>query len=319
MKIVVLEGHTLNPGDLSWEDLQALGDVTIYDRTPEEKIVKRAEGAEAILSNKTRLSRSVFEKLPALKYVGVLATGYDSVDVKAATERGITVTNVPTYGTRSVAQMTFAHILNLTHRLADHHQSVQAGNWSKAPDYCYWEYPQIELADQTLGVLGLGRIGKAVAEIGHSLGMDVIYYDTQKAPLVPPSWIYVSLDDLFRKSDVLTLHCPLTPETKEIVDKNHLRRMKKSAILINTSRGGLVRNTDLADALKNGMIRGAGLDVLDKEPPPADHPLIGVPNCFITPHIAWATHAARERLLNTAVENLKAFVNGTPFNVVKEE
>ncbi len=316
MQIVVLEGHTLNPGDLSWEDLQALGDVTIYDRTPEEKIVKRAEGAEAILSNKTRLSRPVFEKLPALKYVGVLATGYDSVDVKAATERGITVTNVPTYGTRSVAQMTFAHILNLTHRLADHHQSVQAGNWSKAPDYCYWEYPQIELAGQTLGVLGLGRIGKAVAEIGHSFGMDVIYYDTQKVPLVPPSWIYVSLDDLFRKSDVLTLHCPLTPETKEIVDKNHLRRMKKSAILINTSRGGLVKNTDLADALKNGMIRGAGLDVLDKEPPPADHPLIGVLNCFITPHIAWATHAARERLLKTAIENLKAYLHGKAVHVV---
>ncbi len=316
MKIVVLEGHTLNPGDLSWEDLKALGDVTIYDRTPDEKIVERAEGAEVILSNKTRLSRSVFEKLPALKYVGVLATGYDSVDVKAATERGVTVTNVPTYGTQSVAQMTFAHILNWMHRLADHHQSVQTGNWSKAPDYCYWEYPQIELASLTLGILGLGRIGKAVAEIGHAFGMDVIYYDTKKAPLGPPSWIYVSLDDLFRKSDVLTLHCPLTPETKEIVDKHHLTLMKKSAILINTSRGGLINNRDLAEALKNGAIRSAGLDVLDKEPPPADHPLIGSHNCFITPHIAWATHAARERLLKTAIDNLKAYLNGKAVHVV---
>jgi len=316
MKIVVLEGHTLNPGDLSWKDLQALGDVTIYDRTPEEKIVKRAEGAEVILSNKTRLSRSVFEKLPALKYVGVLATGYDSVDVKAAAERGITVTNVPTYGTRSVAQMTFAHILNLVYRLADHIQSVQSGNWSKAPDYCYWEHPLTELEGLTLGILGLGRIGKAVAEIGHRFGMNIIYHDTQSLSSVPISWQAVSINTLFKSSDILTLHCPLTPETHEIVDIHHLKKMKKSAFLINTSRGGLIKSPDLAEALKNGVIRGAGLDVLDQEPPAADHPLIGIPNCFITPHIAWATRSARERLLKTAVENLKAYLNGNAAHVV---
>jgi len=318
MKIVVLEGYTLNPGDLDWKKLNALGDVTIYDRTQDVQIIERASGAHVILSNKTRLSRAVLEQLPDLKYVGVLATGYDSVDVKAAQERGITVTNVPSYGTRSVAQMTFAHILNLVHRLADHNKSVQSGNWSKAPDYCYWEHPLIELDGLILGVLGLGRIGKAVADIGYGFGMNIIYYDTQVPSSVPSSWHAVSVKTLFKTSDILTLHCPLTSETHEIVDKHHLKMMKKKAFLINTSRGGLINNRDLAEALKNGTIRGAGLDVLDKEPPPADHPLIGIPNCFITPHIAWATHAARERLLNTAVENLEAFIRGEKMNVVTE-
>ncbi|KUK52689.1 MAG: hypothetical protein XD77_1186 [Marinimicrobia bacterium 46_47] len=316
MKIVVLEGFTLNPGDLNWEDLYTLGDVTIYNRTPDDQIVTRASGAQAILSNKTRLTRSVLEQLPDLKYIGVLATGYDSIDVKAAREKGITVTHVPTYGTRSVAQMTFAHILNLVHRLADHNHSVQSGNWSKAPDYCYWEHPLTELDGQILGILGLGRIGKAVAEIGHHFGMNIIYHDTQPPSSVPPSWQAVSINTLFKSSDILTLHCPLTPETHEIVDIHHLKRMKKTAFLINTSRGGLIKSRDLAEALKGGVIQGAGLDVLDQEPPTADHPLIGIPNCFITPHIAWATRAARERLLKTAIENLKAYMHGKAIHVV---
>lgn len=318
MKIIVLEGYTLNPGDLDWGELKKLGDVKFYDRTPDHKIIERAENADAILSNKCRLTAHVFRQLPKLKYVGVLATGYDSIDVKAANKQGITVTNVPMYGTRSVAQMAFAHILHITHRLADHDRSVKKGNWSGVPDYCYWEYPQTELADKVLGILGMGKIGQATAEIGEAFGMRIQYYDPKPVKSISNQWSAVSLKKMFTDSDILSLHCPLTDKTKEIVDKKHLSLMKKSAILINTSRGGLINSEDLADALKKNIIFAAGLDVLDKEPPPADHFLIGIPNCFITPHIAWATQAARQRLLNTAVENLKAFIRGEKMNVVTE-
>ena len=316
MKIVVLEGYSLNPGDLEWRGLKELGDVKIYDRTPDHKIIERAKDADAILSNKCRLTEDIFTQLPKLKYAGVLATGYDSIDVKAANKQGITVTNVPTYGTRSVAQMTFAHILHIMHRLAEHDRSVKDGSWSKAPDYCYWEYPQTELADKVLGILGMGRIGQATAKTGESFGMKIQYYDPTPTAFPSEQWSGVSLRRLFTDSDILSLHCPLTPETKEIVRKEHLNLMKKSAVLINTSRGGLVNSSDLAEALKKGLISAAGLDVLDQEPPPPDHPLIGLPNCFITPHIAWATRAARERLLNTAIDNLKAFIRGEKMNVV---
>jgi len=319
MKIVVLEGYSLNPGDLDWGELKKLGDVKFYDRTPDHEIIERAENADAILSNKCRFTADIFKQLPKLKYVGVLATGYDSIDVKAANKQGITVTNVPTYGTRSVAQMAFAHILHIMHRLAEHDRSVKDGNWSKAPDYCYWEYPQTELADKVLGILGLGRIGQATAEIGESFGMKIQYYDPVPVNFHSDQWSAVSLRELFTDSDILSLHCPLTTETKEIVDKQHLKLMKESAVLINTSRGGLVNSRDLADALKKGIISAAGLDVLDKEPPPPDHPLIGLHNCFITPHIAWATRSARQRLLKTAVENLKAFMNGEEKNIVMGE
>lgn len=316
MKIIVLEGYTLNPGDLDWGVLTALGDVTIYERTSDDEISERAKDADAILSNKCRLTADVFSQLQNLKYVGVLATGYDSIDVNTAIKHGITVTNVPTYGTRSVAQMTFAHILHISHKLAEHDHGVKAGKWSGVPDYCYWDYPQTELADKVFGILGMGRIGRAAAEIGEAFGMKIQYFDPVPVKSIRDRWASVSLRELFESSDILSLHCPLTPETKEIVNRDHLKLMKNTAILINTSRGGLVNSTDLAEALNKGIISAAGLDVLDKEPPPNDHPLIGIPNCFITPHIAWATQAARQRLLNTAVENLKAFMRGEKLNEI---
>ena len=316
MKIIVLDGHTLNPGDLSWKDLEALGDCTIYDRSTLEQVIPRAIVAEIILTNKTVLSAEIISSLTKLQYIGVLATGYNVVDVEAAGEQGIPVSNVPTYGTLSVAQMTFAHLLNLTQNVGHHARTVSKGRWSECPDFCYWDIPLIELQGLTMGIIGLGRIGRATARLANAFGMKVIAYDIVSPSRIPEGCEMVKLDDIFRKSDVISLHCPLTPETENLINTQRLALMKSTAFLINTSRGPLVDEQALADALNNEKLAGAGLDVLSVEPATEQNPLITAKNCFITPHIAWATRAARERLLQVAVDNVAAFLAGKPQNVV---
>lgn len=312
MKIVVLDGYTLNPGDLDWSDLAQLGDCTIHDRSSATDIVARAQQAEIVLTNKTPLSAETLAQLPKLRYIGVLATGYNVVDVPAATARGIPVTNVPDYGTRSVAQHVFALLLELTQRVGHHAQTVRDGRWQRSADFCYWDYPLVELDGLTLGIVGYGRIGRAVAEIGRAFGMEIIAFSRSETP----GAVKVSLDDLFARSDVISLHCPLTTETKAMVSAARLARMKPGAFLLNTSRGPLVVEQDLADALNAGRLAGAGLDVLSVEPPREASPLFQAKNCVITPHIAWATHAARTRLLAIAVANVAAFRAGRPQNLV---
>jgi glycerate dehydrogenase len=316
MKLVVLDGHTLNPGDLSWDALQALAPVEIFPRTAPRDVAARAGDAELVLTNKVVLDRAAIAALPKLRYIGVLATGYNVVDVAAARERGIVVTNVPEYSTRSVAQMVFALLLELCHHAGAHSGAVRAGRWTSSPDFAFWDFPLVELDGRTLGIVGLGRIGKAVAALGQAFGMKVLAY--QHRPKDVPAGVAVtsSLDALFRESDVVTLHCPLTAETKGLVNAARLALMKRTAFLINTGRGPLVEEQDLADALNAGRIAGAGLDVLSQEPPPASNPLLAARNCVITPHCAWATHAARGRLMTTVVENVRAFLAGAPRNVV---
>jgi glycerate dehydrogenase len=316
MRIVVLDGYTTNPGDLSWADLESLGTCTIYDRTPPLEIAARAANAEVVLTNKTPLSRETIGRLPQLRYIGVLATGYNIVDVSAARERGIPVANVPDYATHSVAQMVFAHLFNLTQHVAEHGQGVAAGRWAKSPDFCYWDFPLVELAGLTLGLVGFGRIGRAVARVAHSLGMNVVACDVSRPADGSSHVRFVTLPELFRTSDAISLHCPLTHETRHLVNAQRLSWMKPTAYLINTSRGPLVDEPALADALNRGHIAGAGLDVLSVEPPRTDDPLLSAKNCCITPHIAWATTAARKRLLDAAVANVRAFLSGQPRNVV---
>lgn len=313
-RIVVLDGYTLNPGDLDWSPLESLGACRVHDRSAAEEIVPRAAGAEIVLTNKTVLSEQSLAALSDLRYVGVLATGYNVVDVDAARRRGIVVTNVPAYGARSVAQLTIAHLLNLTQHVAHHAQTVAEGRWSRSPDFCYWDFPLIELEGLTLGIVGYGRIGRTVADLARALGMRVLVYDPAASP--GPEVETADLDRLFRDSDAVSLHCPLTPETAALVDRRRLALMKPTAFLINTSRGPLVDEQALAEALDSGRLAGAGLDVLAVEPPPADHPLFRAKNCFVTPHIAWATRAARARLLAIAVENIRAYLAGRPRNVV---
>ncbi|MHC4640502.1 MAG: D-2-hydroxyacid dehydrogenase [Planctomycetota bacterium] len=317
-KIVVLDGYTLNPGDLSWKDLEALGPCTVYDRTGPEDVLSRAEGVEIVLTNKTLLSSDIIEQLPALKYIGVLATGYNVVDIEAANNRRIVITNVPAYSTPSVAQLVFAHLLNLAHHVGHHAQTVRSGRWASSVDFCYWDTPLIELAELTMGIIGFGRIGQTTARLALGFGMKVIAYDIVKPSSMPQGCQFVELDDVFRKSDVLTLHCPLTPQTEKIVNSRRLALMKKTAFLINTGRGPLVDEQALADALNNGKIAGAGLDVLSSEPPNKDNPLLQAKNSFITPHIAWATQAARQRLMKVVVDNVAAFLAGKPQNVVNK-
>jgi len=319
MRIVVLDGYTLNPGDLSWDALEALGPCEIHDRTPAELVVSRAAEAPIVLTNKTVLCGEVIGQLPELKYVGLLATGYNVVDVEAARRRKIPVCNVPTYGTRSVAQMVFAHVLNFTQQVAYHAGTVARGRWTGSNDFCYWDYPLAELAGMTMGIVGFGRIGRATAELAVAFGMDVLACDAAPPEDVPRGVEIVRLDEVFRRSDVISLHCPLTPRTEKLVDAKRLVMMKSTALLINTSRGPLVDEAALAEALNSGRLAGAGLDVLSVEPPPADHPLFAARNCFVTPHIAWATRAARTRLLATVVENVQAFLDGKPQNVVNTE
>lgn len=317
MVITILDGYTLNPGDLDWGPIRQLGECRIYDRTPPGLIVTRATGSEVILTNKTPVSRASLEQLPDVRYIGVLATGYNIVDAEAAKERGITVTNVPGYATRSVAQMVFAHLLNLTLGLGPHAQSVRVGTWAASKDFCYWETPLTELAGLTMGIVGYGQIGKATARLARAFGMNVVAADRPGTRIPAEDGVQqVSLDELFRRSDVVSLHCPLTPETTGLVNDDRISLMKPSAFLINTSRGPLIDETALARALNEGRIAGAGLDVLSVEPPTPEHPLVQAHHCYITPHIAWATKGARERLLGTVVTNLQAFLAGSPHNCV---
>ena len=314
MTIVVLDGYALNPGDLSWERLEALGELTVYDRTPCGKTVERSRGAGILLTNKTVLDGAVIDALPDVKYIGVLATGYNVVDVDAARGRGIVVTNVPAYAAPSVAQAAFALLLELTNRAGHHDATVHQGRWTDSPDFCYWDYPLVELSGLTMGIIGFGSIGGAVAKIAQVFGMKVLCntYPPQRAGGVK----FVDLETLFRESDVVSLHCPLTDDTERLVNASRLALMKRTAFVINTGRGGLVDERALADALNDGRIASAAVDVLSTEPPKCDNPLLTAKNCIITPHIAWATRASRSRLMKTAVENVKAFLAGTPVNVV---
>lgn len=317
LKIVVLDGYTLNPGDLSWKDLEALGTVKIYDRTHPGEVVERATGAQIVLTNKTVLDGEALSQLPDLKYIGVLATGYNVVNLEAARRQGITVTNIPAYSTDSVAQMVFAHLLNVTQRVGHYAEEVASGHWTKQADFSYWNTPLVELAGKTLGVIGLGHTGMATARIALAFGMQVLAYTSKSAAELPAGIRKAdSLEQVFSDSNVVSLHCPLTETTKNLVNMERLKLMKREAVLINTGRGGLVNETDLAEALEKGLLAAAGVDVLSSEPPVPGHPLVGVKNCFITPHIAWATLEARQRLMGQAVRNIEAFLSGQPINTV---
>lgn len=316
MKIIVLDGYALNPGDLSWEDMKALGDLTVYDRTTPSEVLERSADAEVLITNKTVLSAKLINALPKLKYIGVLATGYNVVDIDSARNRGIVVTNIPAYSTASVAQMVFAHLLNITHRVGYYASQNSQGRWTENKDFCYWDTNLVELAGKTMGIVGFGNIGQATAHIALAMGMHVCVYTSKEQSSLPQGVQKVSLDELFVISDVVSLHCPLTPETNELVNIERLKTMKPSAILINTGRGPLVNEQDLAHALNTGIIAGAGVDVLSTEPPKPDNPLLTAKNCFITPHVAWATLEARIRLMHIAVENLKSFIDGKVINNV---
>ena len=317
MKIVILDGYTLNPGDLSWEGFEKLGEVTCYDRTAAEDIVSRIGDAEAVITNKTLLTRETFAACPSIKFVGVLATGYNVVDVDAAKERGIPVTNIPTYGTAAVSQFVFALLLEICHHVQNHSSAVYSGDWENCPDFCFWNHPLIELADKTIGFVGFGRIGQQAAKIAQGFSMNVLAYDAYpNKELENDSLKYVDLDTLYAESDVISLHCPLFDSTTGMINKDSIAKMKDGVIIINTSRGPLIVEEDLAAALTSGKVKAAGVDVVSTEPIKGDNLLLKAPNCFITPHIAWAPLEARSRLLNTAVENLASFIKGNVINQV---
>lgn len=319
MKIVVLDGYTLNPGDLNWDGIKQFGELVVHDRTDfaPDKVVEAIGDAEIIFTNKTPISKSALEKVPSVKYIGVLATGYNIVDTVAATEIGIKVTNIPTYGTTAVAQFTFALLLEMCHHVGDHSEAVKQGDWTNSPDFCFWNYPLIELAGKILGLIGLGRIGQATAKIAQAFGLHVLAYDTFEHPeLVSETCKYVSLDELLESSDIISLHCPLLESNKGIINKNTIAGMKDRVMIINTSRGPLVVEQDLCDALDSGKVAGAAVDVVSSEPISANNPLLKAKNCIITPHIAWAPKEARTRLMNITVSNLSAFISGKPVNVV---
>lgn len=316
MKIIVLDGYGLNPGDLSWGGMETLGELKVYDRTSPAELIGRAEGAEALITNKTLITGADMEALPQLKYIGVLATGYNVVDIDAARLRGIVVTNIPAYSTSSVAQMVFAHLLNITQHVAHYANDNRQGRWTRNADFCYWDTPLIELDRKKMGVVGFGNIGQATARIAQAMGMEVCVYTSKDASVLPQGMRKVTLDELFAICDVVSLHCPLTPETKGLVNAGRLKTMKPTAILINTGRGPLIDEADLADALNHGVIAAAGLDVLSIEPPTDNNPLLTARNCFVTPHIAWATYEARTRLMDIAVCNLKSYIEGNIVNNV---
>ncbi len=316
MKIVILDGYTANPGDLSWQGLEEMGEVTVYDRTKAEETVVRAAEAEIVLTNKVIISRETIAQLPKLKYIGVLATGYNVVDIEAAHERGITVTNVPAYSTESVAQMVFAHLLTVTNRTEHYAIENRKGRWTENPDFCYWDFPHMELAGKTFGIVGLGNIGRRVAEIATAFGMHVKAMTSKSADALPANIEKATLEDLLSTSDVLSLHCPLTDTTRHLINRETLRQMKPTAILINTGRGPLVNDQDVADALAGGRLAAFCADVLTEEPPKSDNPLLKESNAYFTPHIAWASTEARKRLIQVAVDNVCQFINGQPQNVV---
>ena len=316
MNIVILDGYTANPGDLTWKPLEVIGTLTVYDRTRSEDTILRAKDAEIVLTNKVCLRRQEIEQLPKLKYIGVLATGYNVVDVEAARERGIIVTNVPAYSTESVAQMAFAHLLTVTNRTEHYAIQNRNGKWTSCPDFAYWDTPLTELANKTFGIAGLGNIGKRVAAIALAFGMKVLAYTSKRVEDLPSGIIKRTMAELLAESDVVSLHCPLTPDTRHLINRETIGRMKPSAILINTGRGPLVNEQDVAEALKAGRLRAYCADVLSEEPPRADNPLLQCENAFITPHIAWATEEARTRLIAVAIDNVKSFVEGMPKNVV---
>ena len=318
-RIIVLDGYTMNPGDLSWAEIESLGKLTVYDRTTPEQVLERSLGAAILLTNKTVIDSALIDSLPDLRFIGVLATGYNVVDLKAARERGIPVANVPEYSTASVAEMVFALILELARRVGHHEETVRNGRWSASADFCYWNTPQIELNGLTMGIVGFGRIGRAVGRIAQAFGMRVLAHEVNPAVSSEQGVSFVPLDDLFRKSDIVSLNCILNDETRGMVNTSRLALMKSSAWLINAGRGPLVVDRDLADALNEGVIAGAGLDVLTVEPPREGNPLIGAKNCIITPHIAWATLASRKRLMSAVAENIRAFLAGQPANVVNTQ
>lgn len=316
MQIVLLDGYASNPGDLTWEPLKEMGEVTVYDRTQPSEVVERAHDAEIIVTNKVTLTRQTLEQLPNLRLICVLATGYNTIDTLAARDLGITVCNVPAYSTDSVAQMVFAQILNMTNRVAHYARQTREGRWSAAPDFCYWDLPVSELAGKTLGIVGLGHIGAKVASIAREFGMDVFAFTSKNSIDLPDYIQKTTLEGLLGVSDILTLHCPLTPDTHELINARTLARMKHGALLVNTGRGPLVNEGDVAEALASGQLGGYGADVMCSEPPAADNPLFAQPNAFITPHIAWASVEARQRLLNATFDNIRAFQDGHPKNVV---
>ena len=316
MKIVVLDGYTENPGDLSWEALQNLGDVTVYDRTPAEEIISRIADAEIVITNKTPISRNTMDACPNIRYIALLATGYNVVDVAAAKEKGIPVSNVPSYGTASVGQFAIAMLLEICHHVAHHSQTVYDGKWNACADWCYWDYPLIELDGKAMGIIGFGRIGQTTGKIAKAMGMHILAYDSFQSESGKEIGTYVDLDTLLASSDVIALHCPLFPETQGIINKDTIAKMKDGVILLNNSRGPLIVEQDVADALNSGKIYAAGLDVVSTEPIQQDNPLLKAKNCFITPHISWAPRESRQRIMDCTVSNVQAFLEGAPVNVV---
>lgn len=317
MKIVVLDGYTLNPGDISWEGMEAFGEVTVYDRTKAEDVVERIGDAEVVYTNKTPITKETMDACPNMKFIGVLATGYNIVDVAAAKEKGIPVSNIPTYGTAAVSQFAIALLLELCHHIGEHSDAVKAGEWTSNPDWCFWKYPLVELAGKNMGIIGFGRIGQDTGKIAQALGMKVLAYDAFKRPeLESDTCKYVDLDTLLKESDVISLHCPLFPDTEGIINKDTIAKMKDGVMIINDSRGPLIVEQDLRDALDSGKVAGAALDVVSIEPIQMDNPLLGAKNVILTPHIAWAPKESRQRLMDIAVDNLKCYVDGKSQNVV---
>ncbi len=319
MKIVILDGYTTNPGDLSWEKFSEFGEVTAYDYTPAELIIERCKDAEIIIDNKVIFTKETLDQLPNLRYIGLLSTGFNVIDIEAAKANGVTVCNVPTYSTAAVAQLTFALILEMYNQVSVHSEAVHNGEWTNCRDFCFQKTPLLELNNKTIGLIGYGKIGSEVAKIADAFSMNILCYVPSKKPQPNfKNFRFVTLDELAEKSDIVSLHCPLTPETTKIINKDFISKMKKSAIIINTSRGPSIDEQALADALNSGHIAGAGVDVLSTEPPKADNPLLSCKNCFITPHIAWAGYETRERLVGVVLDNLKSYLDGNPVNVVNK-
>ncbi|MCL2191102.1 MAG: D-2-hydroxyacid dehydrogenase [Treponema sp.] len=316
MDIVVLDGRSLNPGDLSWAGFEGLGRLTVHDQTLPGQVVERIGGAQIVITNKTRITGETLDATPGVRYIGILATGHDTVDVGAAAARGIPVTNIPAYSTAAVAQFAIGLLLEVCHNIGHHSRVVRSGRWEAGGEFCFWDYPQIELAGKTLGVIGFGRIGRATARIAAAMGMEILAHSRTETDEGRKIGRYVSLDELLAGSDVVSLHCPLTPDTRGMIDRARIAKMRDGAILINTSRGLLVNERDLADALNSGKLLAAAVDVVSREPIRGDNPLLGAENCFITPHIAWAPRETRARLMDVAVENLAGFLAGAPVNVV---